>query len=53
MSKGYKPTEHTKCIDCNKPITEGESYYWSKPRKYPPIFIHKSCYEKLLEINNV
>lgn len=42
-----KPTDTTKCIECGELIGE-EEHYWSKSRGYPPIFIHKRCYEKLL-----
>lgn len=40
----------TKCIECNQSIQRSDEYYWIKQKgKYGrTIFIHKSCYEKLL-----
>ena len=48
MAKNYKPEAHTKCVECRQPVLSSEEYYWTKPRGYPPTFIHKKCYEKLV-----
>lgn len=47
MAKSYKPDEYTVCIECRQPIG-GEEYIWTKMRGYPPAFIHKGCYDRLL-----
>lgn len=53
-----KVPETVICIECGKPIkTSSNSWYWSKCKgsracgktiKSHTVFIHKSCYEKLL-----
>lgn len=45
--RDYKPSDNTKCIECGE-LIGGEEYYWSKSKGYPPVFIHKRCYETLL-----
>lgn len=45
-----EPIPHTVCVECKQPIGS-EEYYWTESRGYPPIFIHKRCYEKLLPKN--
>lgn len=52
MARGYKPEPHTVCVECRQPIGS-EEYYYTKKRGYPPTFIHKSCYEKLLPNKDV
>lgn len=42
-----KPTSNTKCVECRELIGE-EPHYWTKSRGYPPVFVHKKCYESLL-----
>jgi len=45
-----KPTPHSICVECNQPIGD-EPYHYTKHRGWPPTFIHKACYEKLLPRN--
>ncbi len=45
MYKNYKPDSDTTCIECRKPIG-AEEYNYTKLKSYPPVFIHKKCYEK-------
>lgn len=47
MARDYKPEPHTVCVECRQPIGN-EEYIYTKTRGYPPTFIHKRCYEKLL-----
>lgn len=42
-----KPNETSRCIECGEPIAD-KPYEWTKRRGQPPVFIHRSCYEKLL-----
>lgn len=50
--RNYKPSADTVCVECRKHIGCDEEYLWTKARGYPPTFIHKKCYEKLLPKNS-
>jgi len=41
-----KPTEHSVCVECRKPIGD-KPYLYTKSRGYPPTFIHQECWDKL------
>lgn len=51
MARDYKPEPHNRCAVCRQPIGD-EECLWTKSKCYPPTFIHKRCYEKLLPKNN-
>ena len=46
MPKDYNPNPHTLCSLCRKPIGN-EEYYYTKTKGYPPVFVHKKCYDEL------
>lgn len=50
MPRNYKPETHSVCAECGQPINN-EEYHWTKSKGYPPVFIHKRCFEGLLPKN--
>lgn len=41
-----KPKAGTYCAICCEPVTEGQPFEASKPRRGSTIFVHKACLEQ-------